>query len=457
MSERQTGRLLLATAIVAAPGLVVLLSLVVFGFLRPVPAIAAGVVLLVLGGILAWQHLSGLAALRQRIERLATHGEDLKIETPTIPDLALALGRMARHWQEERGRLADASDAADRILEALPDPLIVVDRERRVVRANRAAEEAFQSRLAGRELARGLRHPQLLDAVDSALDEGQSLAAEIAMPPPMSRNYSALVEPLGRQGESGALIVLHDLTPVRMGERMRADFVANVSHELRTPLSSLLGFVETLRGPARDDAEAQGKFLAIMHEQAERMSRLIEDLLSLSRIEMDEHTRPRGRVDLRQVLQQVRDMLSIKAAARGMRIEINVPTAIGPLPGDADQLTQVFQNLIDNALKYGREGTSVEVVVTHQENGELAVSVTDHGEGIARDHLPRLTERFYRVDAARSRQLGGTGLGLAIVKHIVNRHRGHLSVDSTIGEGSCFTVTLPSTRGDEAIQADQPR
>jgi two-component system phosphate regulon sensor histidine kinase PhoR len=449
MPERQTGRLLLATAIVAAPGLAVLLGLVVFGFLQPAPAIMSGIVLLALGGILAWQHLSGLGALRQRIDRLATHGEDLKIETPTIPDLALALGRMARNWQEQRTRLAEASDAADRILEALPDPLIVVDRDRRIVRANRAAEEAFLLRLAGRELARGLRHPQLLNAVDSALDEGQSLAAEIAMPPPMSRNYSARVEPLGRQGESGALIVLHDLTPVRMGERMRADFVANVSHELRTPLSSLLGFVETLRGPARDDAEAQSNFLAIMHEQAERMSRLIEDLLSLSRIEMDEHTRPRGRVAVAQVLQRVKDTLSMKAAARNMRIELDIPDTVDPMQGDADQLTQVFQNLIDNALKYGRDGTTVDVAVSRQENGDLAISVADHGDGIAREHLPRLTERFYRVDAARSRQLGGTGLGLAIVKHIVNRHRGHLSVDSKIGEGSRFTVTLPTDRSED--------
>ena len=264
------------------------------------------------------------------------------------------------------------------------------------------------------------------------------------MPPPMNRNFSALVEPLGKQGHAGALIVLHDLTQVRMGERMRADFVANVSHELRTPLSSLLGFVETLRGPARDDKDAQDKFLAIMHEQAERMSRLIEDLLSLSRIEMDEHTRPRGRVDLKQVLGNVKDMLSMKAAARRMRIELDIPEAASTVPGDADQLTQVFQNLIDNALKYGREGTAVEVAIGQPANGELSVTVTDHGEGIAPQHLPRLTERFYRVDAARSRQLGGTGLGLAIVKHIVNRHRGYLNVDSKLGQGSRFTVTLPA-------------
>ena len=441
MSERQTARLLLADMLLAAPGLLVLGGLMLSGYLAPAPGLVAGAVLLVLGAILAWRHLTGLTALHRRIESLAAHDEDLKIDAPTLPELSLALGRLVRHWQDRQRQLAEASEAANRILEALPEPLIVVDREHQVVRTNHAAEEAFQTRLVGRELATGLRHPQLLNAVDSALNEGQSLAAEITMPGPMNRNYSALVEPLGKQG---ALIVLHDLTPVRMGERMRADFVANVSHELRTPLSSLLGFVETLRGPARDDKDAQDKFLTIMHEQAERMSRLIEDLLSLSRIEMDEHTRPRGQVDLRHVLGNVKDMLSIKSAARHMRVELDIPDWVRPIPGDADQLTQIFQNLIDNALKYGRENTAVEVSVTRPSERELTVTVTDHGEGIAPQHLPRLTERFYRVDAARSRQLGGTGLGLAIVKHIVNRHRGHLTVDSRLGEGSRFSVTLPA-------------
>jgi two-component system phosphate regulon sensor histidine kinase PhoR len=457
MPERQTGRLLLAAATVAAPGIVVLAGLVAFAHLAVLPALIAGVILTGFSALVAWRHLTGLALLRRRIDRLATHDTDLKIDAPTVPELSLALGRLARHWQEQKRRLTEASEAANRILEALSDPLIVVDGDGRVVRANHAAEDAFQTHLVGRELATGLRHPQLLNAVDSALSDGESLAAEIAMPPPMSRNYSALVEPLGEQGQGGALIVLHDLTPVRMGERMRADFVANVSHELRTPLSSLLGFVETLRGPARDDPDAQEKFLAIMHDQAERMSRLIEDLLSLSRIEMDEHTRPRGSVDLRHVLGNVKDMLSIKAENRRMRIEMTLPETLNAVPGDSDQLTQVFQNLIDNAVKYGREGTSVEVAVAPAEGDTVAISVTDHGEGISSEHLPRLTERFYRVDAARSRQLGGTGLGLAIVKHIINRHRGHLSVDSEMGEGSRFTVVLPTGAEPDPLRPGSPR
>ncbi|MBF0394790.1 MAG: PAS domain-containing sensor histidine kinase, partial [Alphaproteobacteria bacterium] len=237
-------------------------------------------------------------------------------------------------------------------------------------------------------------------------------------------------------------------------ERMRADFVANASHELRTPLASLLGFVETLRGPARDDAEARERFLAIMHEQGTRMARLIEDLLSLSRIEMNEHSQPRGEVDLDRVLALVVETLEMKARARGMRIALDVPDDLPPVTGDADELAQVFQNLIDNAVKYGAEGSVVEVTVGHAATappalirrlpaGIVSVTVRDHGDGIAREHIPRLTERFFRIDTARSRKMGGTGLGLAIVKHIVSRHRGVLAVDSEPGQGSVFTVHLP--------------
>jgi two-component system phosphate regulon sensor histidine kinase PhoR len=237
---------------------------------------------------------------------------------------------------------------------------------------------------------------------------------------------------------------------------MRADFVANASHELRTPLSSLLGFIETLRGPARDDPEARERFLAIMHEQATRMARLVDDLLSLSRIEMNEHVPPTGRVDVADALRRAVDTLLLKAAARGMRIEIDAPADLPPVTGEADEIAQVLQNLIDNAIKYGRPNSTVRVAVgrsnralpggsgggdaTAGEESAIAVSVRDEGEGIARQHLPRLTERFYRVDTARSRAAGGTGLGLAIVKHIMNRHRGALEIDSELGRGSTFTV-----------------
>ena len=216
-------------------------------------------------------------------------------------------------------------------------------------------------------------------------------------------------------------------------------------------MTSLVGFIETLRGPARDDEEARDKFLGIMQDQSDRMLRLLQDLLSLSRIEMDEHTRPKGRIDVAHIIGSVTDMLAFKARSRGMRFELDLAPTLPRVQGDEDQLTQVFQNLIENAIKYGDKDTSVRISAEKRGDGRLAVSVTDHGRGIPKTHLPRLTERFYRVDAARSREMGGTGLGLAIVKHIVNRHRGRLVIDSVEGQGSTFTVILPIT-GETAEQ-----
>ena len=282
---------------------------------------------------------------------------------------------------------------------------------------------------------------------------------EVTLRSEIDRHFSARLVPLSTPALDGtvAILSLHDLTAMYRAERMRADFVANASHELRTPLSSLVGFIETLRGPASNDAEAQQRFLAIMEEQATRMSRLVEDLLSLSRIEMQEHTAPKGETDLTELLEAVREGLHIKASAKDMSIRLDIEGRPRVL-GQKDELAQVFQNLMDNALKYGREGTEVSVSVRDGGPGkpaELArlqtpavvISVRDRSEGIAREHLPRLTERFYRVDTARSRKLGGTGLGLAIVKHIVNRHRGQLIIDSQVGSGSTFTVHLPAARG----------
>jgi two-component system phosphate regulon sensor histidine kinase PhoR len=243
-----------------------------------------------------------------------------------------------------------------------------------------------------------------------------------------------------------ALIVLHDMTALRRAERMRADFVANASHELKTPLAGLLGFIETLRGAARDDPAARARFLGIMADQADRMRRLVDDLLMLSRIEQHEHARPEGEVDIGQVLHGVHDLLQLKASSRKIGLELSIDPGLPHAVGAFDELTIVFQNLVDNALKYAKPQTIVRVDARPAGEDWLSVSVTDEGDGIPASHLPRLTERFYRVDNARSRQLGGTGLGLAIVKHVVSRHRGRLDIQSTQGKGSVFTVTLPVAR-----------
>jgi len=233
---------------------------------------------------------------------------------------------------------------------------------------------------------------------------------------------------------------------------MRADFVANVSHELRSPLSALSGFIETLQTSAQDDPAAQERFLTIMNGEAGRMARLIDDLLSLSRIEVNEHIRPTARVSLANIISGVVDSVHIKAEKKGMSLDVDLPRDMADVLGDEDELREVFQNLVDNAVKYGAPETVVHISActldAFIETGTPGVEITiaDHGEGIDAEHLPRLTERFYRIDKGRSRSMGGTGLGLAIVKHIVNRHRGRLHVTSVLGEGSAFHVQLPISK-----------
>src|SRR5260221_1675588 len=374
--------------------------------------------------------------------------------------------------------IADApdvvSDRARDILNSLPDPLLLIGQGREIIWANQAAERQFGGRLTGRNLLGVLRHPPLLAAIEAIrqgrglddLDE-QKLDTPLRLDIGQETDYQAVVVPLHaettiasdrdrRDGE--LLILLRDVTAARRLDNLRSDFIANVSHELKTPLATLLGFIETMRGPAKDDPVAQERFLGIMHDQASRMTRMVSDLLSLSRIELHEHSRPKGTADLARLLGPVAHGLGRTGQNRKIKLQLPDPDLLPCVPGDADELTQVFQNLIDNALKYSREGTAVTVnagIITdpvqlksrlpglRDPRGMVAVAIVDQGDGIPRQHLPRLTERFYRVDAARSRDLGGTGLGLAIVKHIVNHHPGSLDVDSVVGQGSTFTVYLP--------------
>jgi two-component system phosphate regulon sensor histidine kinase PhoR len=249
------------------------------------------------------------------------------------------------------------------------------------------------------------------------------------------------------------LLVLPDLTPLRRVEEMRVDFVANASHELRTPLAALSGFIDTLLGPARDDVAARERFLGIMKTQATRMARLIDDLLSLSRVELIEHLHPDKPVDLVAVVRQVTDGLQTLARDRGVEIVLELPPEPMIVLGDRDELTRVFENLVENALKYGASGKRVSISLATAKGPagmEAQVAVRDYGPGIAAEHLPRLTERFYRVDVSQSRAEGGTGLGLALVKHILNRHRGRIVIESEPGRGATFTARLPRVHGEPA-------
>jgi two-component system phosphate regulon sensor histidine kinase PhoR len=325
------------------------------------------------------------------------------------------------------------------VIRALPDPVLVLDRDGTVALANDHARTLLESEPEGRHISASIRTPALLDAIADVIAGEAAMTVEYDVRVPVPRSFQAHVAPLG-EGQ-GTLVVLRDLTREQQIERMRADFVANASHELRTPLASLSGFIETLQGAARNDEKAQAKFLGLMRSQADRMKRLIDDLLSLSRIEMNEHVRPSAQVDLAQVASHVRDVLSGMAKDAGCEIVIGVA---GPLPvlGNRDELVQVIQNLVENAIKYASSGKVIEIG-GGAVNGYAEIRVRDHGPGIAEEHIPRLTERFYRVNVQESRSRGGTGLGLAIVKHILNRHRGKLAITSELGRGSCFTVRIP--------------
>jgi len=349
-------------------------------------------------------------------------------------------------------------DYLDAIMGAAPDAMVLIDGDHYAVEANRAAFDILGDRLVGRDMVQVIRIPDAVNAIERGLALRERSEAELTLLAPGERQFLLLVIPIVQRngrvpGESapfrGALLAFHETTALKRSERMRADFVANASHELRTPLASIIGFIETLSGPAKDDVEARERFLGIMNQEAARMVRLVDDLLSLSRIEQEEHLAPQETVDLKDVLGRLSKALELKAQSENMAIDLDLPEEKSVVFGDDDQLTQVFQNLVDNALKYGQDGTSVRISVKSVDRlpetseGGLVVSIHNQGDGIPREHIPRLTDRFYRVDTARSRELGGTGLGLAIVKHIVNRHLGTFGIESELGVGTTASVGLP--------------
>ncbi len=456
LPRRPLSRPVLATLLAGGGGVLSLGVLAAAGSAPAGPsAAAAGLIAVATAGLVAWQRAAAGASGMDAVSLLAA-GE------PHEPPYAL-------------------------MLESLPDPVVLASAGEpddvggpRLLFANAAARDLMRLQRPGGLLAAAIRNPLVLEALEEALFgriESSTLFDEGGA---RDRTWRAVAKPLPSQnGKNLALLWMRDETDARRNERMRADFLANASHELRTPLASLAGFVETLRGHAKDDPAARDRFLAIMTQQADRMARLIDDLLSLSRIELNEHIAPSGLVDLRLAVTDVLDGLGPLASDRGVRVEqqLGAPGR-AMVTGDRDQILQVIQNLVDNGVKYaGKNGAvTVEIVAgisaeqataprlaggarlsllspdrAHDEHF-AAIRVSDSGPGIAREHLPRLSERFYRVEGQKSGERAGTGLGLAIVKHIVNRHRGGLSVESAEGEGSAFTAYLPMARGEPAAE-----
>ena len=441
----------------AVPAAVAALALLLLGLIGwgglLFAVLAVGIVCLGLG---AWR---GIA--QQRLIRWVRAVEAGDSAEP--PDIAAPFGglvrpivELARALRRQRREIAGQERLFDTLLQALPDPVLLIDRERRLLRANDAAIRAFGQGIEGLALGRAVRDPGVLAAVGAALEAGSGSVVSFHPPGDRAKQLSVRIDPVALPDDApGVLMTFGEQSEQVMIERMRSDFVANASHEIRTPLASVHGLIETLRGPARDDAAAREAFLEIMAQETTRMTRLVDDLLTLSRIELAANQPPTEALDLGAVMRVAMERMEGVAQRRDVSLRLEAAADLPPVRGDADQLHQVLVNLIDNAIKYGGRGKTVRIEVESLASGPadagpvsgrpcVRIRVVDQGDGIAREHLPRLTERFYRADKARSRGEGGTGLGLAIVKHIVRRHQGHLAIDSELGKGSRFSVFLPA-------------
>ena len=394
--------------------------------------------------LLAWltRHIGAGVALAMLVTLLVAARLLVRGEAPHLSAAELA-GADAARASETQWRA---------LVAAMPDAVLVLDDAGRVLHLNAAAAELFPSVKPGQAASRTLRNPELVTAIDSATEPQRPVAVQLIERIPVERRLSTIVTRLvaseaAMRGMPAMLISFRDLSEQDKLAQMREDFVANASHELRTPLASLKGFLETLQGPARDDAAARERFLAMMASQADRMSRLIDDLLSLSRIEMSAHVPPRGIVDLNEVASYAVGTLEPVAVAAAAEIVVVPLESPARIRGDRDQIVQVLLNLVQNALVHGGGKEPIEVRIARTQStgkrpSRVSVAVSDSGAGIAPEHLPRLTERFYRANAARSRAKGGTGLGLAIVKHIVARHRGEFDIASRLGHGSTFAISF---------------
>jgi len=396
-----------------------------------------------------WMFAAGAAAV-VGVGALASAPEAIVLAALVLLFLAALLAPIRPRGLRHPGQAAAADGgglerlSARSLAEAVDDPLIVFDRAGTAVHVNEAARAAFGAIAPGLSLLMKFRAPEMQSAIERVrTGVAATEVVEYAERVPMERVYRAAVTAIGR-GTGLNVVVFKDQSEARRIDRMRADFIANASHELRTPLASISGFVETLRGPARNDAVARDNFLQIMQNQTARMARLIDDLLSLSRLEMKPYLPPGATVDVRQVVESVIDSLAPLAKESSVVVERSLGDRPIEARGDRDELFQVFENLLENACKYGQSGGRVVVSVEQPDvgDGEVAVTIRDFGPGIPEEHIPRITERFYRVDVDNSRTQKGTGLGLAIVKHILTRHNGRLTIRSKPGEGAAFTVHL---------------
>ncbi len=357
--------------------------------------------------------------------------------------------RRAAIQKRKRAKRPTSVSIRAKALDQLPSPFMLIDADHKIVVANMAAKELLGEDIVGNDATFYLRQVEFINALEKVLTGPETTFQVVRYTNSKDRIFDVTVAAIphqkhDQQRQPEAVLFFYEVTSLIRAEQMRADFVANASHELRTPLTSILGFIETLIGPAADDKDAQGRFLGIMQNEAERMVRLIDDLLSLSRIEMTRYVAPEMEVDIKKLIVNTVGAIQPGATARNIKMECNISENMPQIRGDGDQLTQVFINLLSNASKYCDPDSTVHIsAMPTMDNKRIQIRIRDEGPGISQEHLARLTERFYRVDTARSRKMGGTGLGLAIVKHILLRHDTNLDIKSEVGKGTEFSFRLP--------------
>ncbi len=441
------------------------------GILEPWSAVYGVVAVLVSTAFFLRPYLKDVAALTRYVNAISM---DMKIDPPTISllgtigELSQAVGRLHRSWGLKKQQMEAAIAEREILVDTIPDILLMTNEEERIVQSNGAARHAFGQKLAGKALAELIPSPELQKTMQEVLVSFKGQAIEFGFEHRDQMTYfRARIDrfPIHSPGGIALIITLHDITELKNMEQMRADFVANASHEIRTPLASLIGFIETLQGPAKDDAEAREQFLKIMSEQAARMSQLVNDLLSLSKLEMSADIMPNHAVDVAHLIKKVAGNAVWMMRGKQIQIVLEVPENLPLIRGDQNEVYQVIENLVGNAIKYGRDDGTVTISawLTHKPPNDnhfynvrhaVAISVKDQGEGIPKAHLSRLTERFYRVSGTNQKKVSGTGLGLAIVKHILNRHRAAMQIESTIGVGSTFTVFFHLKQQDKGAVAE---
>ncbi len=457
------------TAIIVVAPLIVFTVLVIRGEMAILSAAYGLSMVFLLAVLFIRPYLANLSALADYVNKLAL---DKRVKPPdltflnNVQELANSITRLHDSWEQKK-ELLEANAAENRILiDSLPDILIMLDSELKLVKCNSTARTAFGGKYFDRTVQDIISDPEVEYIVESVLSSKKERSVEFYLPEPVNRHYILRVGLFPTHSTQGiaVIIFMHDITEQKNTEQLLADFVANASHEIRTPLTSVMGLIETLQTTAKDDPEASNEFLRVMEKQAERMAKLVKDLLTLSQIEKNAHLRPTEVINISPVVKKVAEQMEVSARENNIDIVVDIDDYLPQIIGDRSEIARVFENLVSNAIKYGRNGSRIHVDVRVIDNDHvefaqaggksgdrrisefdklISIEISDESDGIPPEHLPRLTERFYRVDTARARKVGGTGLGLSIVKHIIDRHHGALKIESTLGKGSCFTVLLP--------------